>query len=374
MNENSVEMRIFYPDGNPGAGGVVRKEGATATAVFFSRESCEDICKARENKEFLRQCVYVLWGAGAEKKPRAYIGISDNVRKRMYGHLRDKKFWTRAMVYTDGDRLGGDAEYIEARLVQIVKESQGAGACVLDNTNEPRIRTYDDEAKHSAAEKHVLNLCRFFLPLAGCDFLNPALVSNTAEAAQKPMEREEETGLLLLGGQHKADDKNIPAAGDVCAKILASKMSVSFTDNERNVHQIPVRVSNVLTHALNYEEMASADRRLTVSAEDLVKALVSFGIYLPRRFSGIGSGMRGPKAGPEPGNLWVETNSHNIKDAVGGDFGSGSYANLLRSLGGEVIGRKKAAHESRYAVYMSMPIATFFPEYTPDAKDEGGKI
>lgn len=199
MNENSVEMRIFYPDGKPGVEGVIHKEGATATAIFFSKESCDDVCRVREKKQFSRQCVYVLWCPGVGAKPRAYIGISDNVRQRMYGHMRDKKFWTRAMVYTDGDRLRGDAEYIEARLVQIARQAQNAGLCVLDNTNNPRIRTYDDEAKYSAAEKHILNLCRFFLPLAGCDFLNPALASKTPKADQKPAKRED--AAITIAGQ-----------------------------------------------------------------------------------------------------------------------------------------------------------------------------
>lgn len=173
--ENSVVMRVAYSDGKPAVEGRITKLGASATAIAFSKESCEYACREHE-KHLLKQSVYVLWRPGFGEKPRAYIGISDNARQRMDQHLRKKDFWTRALVYTDGDNLRGDAEYVEARLVEIAKQAQDVGMCVLENTNTPRLRSYDDPSEQNLAERHVRDLRSFFLPLAGCYFLNPALL------------------------------------------------------------------------------------------------------------------------------------------------------------------------------------------------------
>ena len=169
MNENSVDMQVFYPTGKPGGEVVVESPRLKGRAFAFSRDLCSDNCKEHEN-DLRHPCVYVLWDSGREH-PKAYVGESDTFLERVDNHLRTKDYWTRIAIYTASNLTKTDVLNFQAWLVQFAKE---AGRCDLQNTQDPRERTYSSKELEHAAKRHFNDVRRFFLPLVGCNFFNPA--------------------------------------------------------------------------------------------------------------------------------------------------------------------------------------------------------
>ena len=179
----SVEMKIFYPEGKPDGEISIKKIGASGHAVAFPRELCGEVCRDDTHQIFKWPCVYILWNPGAQnKKPQVYIGESDTVSQRMTHHLQAEFCWTRGVIYTDanGDLNKTHALQIEAQMVKLAREAK---VCDLQNTQMPRARS-QNAANIAAAERYIDDLCRFFLPLAGCDFFRPHDDAISAQATQ----------------------------------------------------------------------------------------------------------------------------------------------------------------------------------------------
>lgn len=187
MNENSVDMQVFYPTGKPGGEVVVESPRLKGRAFAFSRDLCSDNCKEHENR-LRHPCVYVLWDSGREH-PKAYVGESDTFLERVDNHLRTKDYWTRIAIYTASNLTKTDVLNFQAWLVQFAKE---AGRCDLQNTQDPRERTYSSKELEHAAKRHFNDVRRFFLPLVGCNFFNPAAKA----AASAPKEAKDASAPL----------------------------------------------------------------------------------------------------------------------------------------------------------------------------------
>lgn len=193
MSEN-IEMKVSYPTGKSGGEVVVKRKMMEGRAFSFPRELCHDL--SREHADELQHpCVYVLWDSGG-LKPKAYVGESDDFLTRIDQHLRKKDFWTRVAVYTMPDLTKTDVLSFQAWLVQSAKDAK---RCDLQNTQDPRERTYPNNAERSAAKHHCDDVCRFFLPLAGCDFFNPARLPKVAGVAQKPTGRAKAAAMTIAG-------------------------------------------------------------------------------------------------------------------------------------------------------------------------------
>lgn len=74
-----------------------------------------------------------------------------------------------------------DALNFQAWLYQ---NAQEANYCELDNNQKPKPRPYADKTDENVVRQKFNDLCRFFLPLAGCDFFNPAMQSALAPTAR----------------------------------------------------------------------------------------------------------------------------------------------------------------------------------------------
>ncbi|MEO1148973.1 MAG: GIY-YIG nuclease family protein, partial [Cyanobacteria bacterium J06638_22] len=85
-----------------------------------------------------RPGVYVLWAPGeGGELPRAYIGKSDAVANRLDHHVRNKDFWTHAVLFTSKDQNLNTAHvgYLEHRLYDIAAKAK---RCELVNEQTPQ--------------------------------------------------------------------------------------------------------------------------------------------------------------------------------------------------------------------------------------------
>ena len=92
---------------------------------------------AREREELTSAGIYVLEGPSEDSSlPRIYVGEGDPTRARLEQHVKQKEFWTRAIVFSCKDRNLNKAhiQYLEARLIRLAAEAK---RCEPDNSNTP---------------------------------------------------------------------------------------------------------------------------------------------------------------------------------------------------------------------------------------------
>lgn len=147
-------VRIFISSGEPEALRIVEKSNWTGQGVVFPRAQFAEV---RDRAELKRAGVYVLWGPGdTGRLPRVYIGEGDPVRPRLDQHIKQKDFWTHAVVFTSKDQNLNKAhvQYLEARLVRLAGEAKRAE---LDNGNVPQFSALS-EADTADAEGFLFDV------------------------------------------------------------------------------------------------------------------------------------------------------------------------------------------------------------------------
>jgi hypothetical protein len=162
---SGFSVRIFIPTGEPEGLRTVEKSNWTGHGLVFPRAQFAEV---RQRPELQRTGVYVLWGPGElGRMPRVYVGEGDLVRPRLDQHLKQKDFWTHAVVFTSKDQNLNKAhvQYLEARLVELAAESKRAE---LDNGNVPQ-RPALSEADAADAEGFLADLL-LCLPVVGVSF------------------------------------------------------------------------------------------------------------------------------------------------------------------------------------------------------------
>ena len=162
-------VRLFLVDGT--ASGLTTAEimNWTGHVLAGSRNGLPAFLK---RPELDRTGIYFLTGPDPEDPDvlQLYVGESDNVRKRLIQHSKDrnKDFWERTCVVTSKDQniTKAHARYLEARLIAISNEV--ATATVINGTAPPPVAL--PEADASDMEFFVEQLQLIF-PVLGLDFL-----------------------------------------------------------------------------------------------------------------------------------------------------------------------------------------------------------
>jgi hypothetical protein len=103
--------------------------------------------------------------------PRVYVGEGEIVRPRLDQHVKQKDFWTHAVVFTSKDQNLNKAhvQYLEARLVSLAAEAKRAE---LDNGNVPQLPALS-EADAADAEGFLADLL-LCLPVVGVSLFEKA--------------------------------------------------------------------------------------------------------------------------------------------------------------------------------------------------------
>jgi len=192
-------IQLFLVDGKPTGLRKATIHGWTGM-LFVSGASAFGDLTAR--KEVDRTGVYILSGPDTDKPDgtRAYVGSGNSVADRIKKSALERDFWETAVTVTtsDDDLSKGHAEYLEARLIQVAKES---GRVMLDNgTNPDSQRRRLPEADVANMEQFLANL-RIILPVIGLDMLKPQPKAVTQTA--QPIE-ERTTGEVQFEIRHKS--------------------------------------------------------------------------------------------------------------------------------------------------------------------------
>ena len=127
-------VNVFLPTGDPEGLKVVEKSNWTGRGLVIPKAIFGET-KGRE--ELSRTGVYLLVGPSETSAlPTAYVGEGDPVRPRLEQHIKNKEFWTHAVVFTSKDTNLNKAhvQRLESRLVELANRAK---RCVLDNGNSP---------------------------------------------------------------------------------------------------------------------------------------------------------------------------------------------------------------------------------------------
>ena len=101
--QRGVTIKLFLVEGGPDGLWVVEKSNWTGIGLMCPRSSYPE---ARSREELARPGVYVLVGPSEQTAghTRIYVGEADALSKRLDQHVKDKGFWTRAVVFTSKDQ------------------------------------------------------------------------------------------------------------------------------------------------------------------------------------------------------------------------------------------------------------------------------
>ncbi|MCX5977398.1 MAG: GIY-YIG nuclease family protein [Coprothermobacterota bacterium] len=178
MNKTTTgySVRIFIPSGEPEGLRIVEESNWTGQGLVFPRLLFSE---ARQRLELKRTGVYILWGPGKSSQlPCLYVGEGDDVLLRLEQHIKNKDFWTHAMVFTSKDQNLNKAHvhYLEARLLHLANEAK---RCELDNGNVPQIPPLSEADQVDAAS--FLGDMLLCLPVVGINLFEKATVDSSNE-------------------------------------------------------------------------------------------------------------------------------------------------------------------------------------------------
>ncbi len=96
MSQPPKTIQIFLPDGEPSGIRIAELTTRIVQAVAVPRNSLGDFFKRPEVNHI---ATYFLFGGlDAEAKPVAYIGQTEDLKKRLKKHDGDKEFWSIAVI------------------------------------------------------------------------------------------------------------------------------------------------------------------------------------------------------------------------------------------------------------------------------------
>ncbi|WP_279071750.1 GIY-YIG nuclease family protein [Microbacterium lacticum] len=173
------QVKLFLVDGNPG--GLTTAEITNWTgSVVSARRS--DLAELLRREEAERTGVYLLLGEDEEAvgDTRCYIGEADVVATRMRSHVKDKSFWSQAVLITSKDTnlTKSHVRYLESRLIEL---AQQAGRVTLENgTAPPRPRL--PEADVSDME-YFLGELHIVLPVLGVNVIRVRAARSQADGS-----------------------------------------------------------------------------------------------------------------------------------------------------------------------------------------------
>ena len=160
-------INLFLPDGEPTGLKVIEISGHTLTGLVIPRILFQDF---KKRDEYRRTGVYILVGPSEDTADtRIYVGEADPVGPRLESHIKNKDFWTHAIVFTaHGSGLNkAHVEYLESCLHTLASQAK---RCVLANGNAPALPTMSEMQKATA--ENYLNDILLCLPILNADFFS----------------------------------------------------------------------------------------------------------------------------------------------------------------------------------------------------------
>lgn len=195
-------IQLFLVDGKPSGLRKATIHGWTGL-IFVTGDSTFGDLTARTEVD--RTGIYILSGPDPEipGTRRVYIGSGNSVAERIKQSAVKRDFWEMAVTITtsDDDLSKGHAEYLEARMIELVSHAQRS---TLDNGTQPDTsRRRLPEADVANMEQFLANL-KLILPVVGLDILKPQpkAVSNIATPVEERIANEVRFEIRHKSGVH----------------------------------------------------------------------------------------------------------------------------------------------------------------------------
>jgi hypothetical protein len=216
VSRRGFSVNVFLPIGDPEGLKVVEKSNWTGRGLVIPKAIFGE---SKNREELSRTGVYLLVGpSDTSSLPALYVGEGDPVRPRLEQHVKNKEFWTHAVVFTSKDSNLNKAhvQRLESRLVELATRAKRS---ILDNGNVPTAPSLSesDEAMAEGFLDDVL-LC---LPILGYSLFETgaSAVARDADAmlylSAKGIEgRGQETAagfVVLAGSTAVGDDRIVPS-------------------------------------------------------------------------------------------------------------------------------------------------------------------
>jgi hypothetical protein len=217
-----VTIKLFLVEGVPDGLWTVEKSNWTGIGLMCPRSSYP---KARAREELARPGVYVLVGPSEQTagRSRIYVGEADVLSKRLDQHVKDKGFWTRAIVFTSKDQNLNKAHvrYLESHLVRRAQEVERVE---VENSTAP--------ASPSLSESEAAEMDAFFDEMLS---IYPMLDLRAFDRIEKSASRA--LRLFAKGPNAKAEGEATPEGFVVYAGSTARAQEVpsatSFVTGQR---------------------------------------------------------------------------------------------------------------------------------------------
>lgn len=218
-------LRLYLADGSPSGLIVAEILNWTGKVLSFPRTLLPTVLKTRE--EMGKTGVYFLVGPDPENPYRCevYVGESDDIAVRLKNHDKDdnKEFCEQValVVSKDENLTKAHVRYLEARLIEIIRQSGGA---TLKNGTIGSPVTLPESDKDDM--EYFLQQIRVILPVLGLNFLQelPKIetvafkdqVYDVVEKADSP-----QFELTFLNGKiqaeaYEAEGQFVVRAGAIC--------------------------------------------------------------------------------------------------------------------------------------------------------------
>jgi hypothetical protein len=164
-------VKLFMPSGDPEGLKFVEKSNWIGSGLVLPRSL---YAEAKAIPELAQAGVYILVGMGEDSAlPMVYVGEGDPVRPRLDQHVKNKDFWTHAVVFTSKDKNLNKAhiQFLESSLIDKATASK---RCILDNGNNPTLPSLSSQDK-ADAELFLSDLL-LCMPALGYGFFAPPSV------------------------------------------------------------------------------------------------------------------------------------------------------------------------------------------------------
>jgi len=131
-------LRIFVPSGDPDGVRVVDRMNWTGRGIVAPRDRWSDVC---ERAESARSGIYVLTGYDVDElgndRVVAYIGQTDNLRKRISEHDVKRDWWDQAVLFLSTADEGLNRAHTTWLEWELMRLAAAAGRCRLENRAAP---------------------------------------------------------------------------------------------------------------------------------------------------------------------------------------------------------------------------------------------
>ena len=197
-------LELYFIEGKPDGMLTAEVFNWTGHVLMTPRNS---IFEALKRKEAEFTGVYILLGE-KDGKPSAYIGESETLKIRILDHIKNKDWWTKAVLITStsNNLHKAHVKYLEARLHET---ALAAKQMELDNGSTPT-KSSLSEAARSNMETFLANVL-MILPALRVDlFINPA----RSAPIVKPLEKSSVPRFILINPKRQLTANATLSAGE----------------------------------------------------------------------------------------------------------------------------------------------------------------